>query len=90
MRPRTPKRAAQERLYRVQAKVFLADHEHCVRCSQPATEVHHQAGREGWRLLYQPWWVPLCSGCHRLVTLNPTWALQVGLSRKRHSKEPTA
>ena len=83
MRARTPKRAAQEREYRKLAAQFLADHPECECCGGMAAEVHHRRGRRGADLLDQAHWSALCSGCHRTVTVEPAWALSVGLSEPR-------
>jgi len=83
MNARSTNRARQERDYAVMRGQFLGDFPRCDRCLNPATEVHHARGRQGWRLLYVLWWVPLCHGCHQWVTDNPTAAIYDGYSLSR-------
>ena len=75
MRRRKPGREADERRYRVAAKVFLAGHRECARCHRRASQVHHMAGRDGYRLLYRPWWLPVCAWCHHWITEHPAEAV---------------
>jgi hypothetical protein len=82
--PRSKKRAAEERKYLAMRIDYLADNPNCAACGKTATEVHHTGGRDGWRLLYVPWWLPLCHDDHEWVTTNPTAAIAAGYSRKRH------
>jgi hypothetical protein len=73
--PATKARAKQRRKYAARVKVWLlgkkcaADY-----CTNMATECHHTHGRVGALLLYEPWWMPVCSGCHRTITMMPKWA----------------
>lgn len=69
---------------------FLHDNPLCAFCFREATELHHAAGRQGWRLLYGPWWRALCSACHSRVTTEPAWAVSVGLSLWRHGSTQTS
>jgi len=84
VKPRSDNRARQERDYTVMRGQFLADHATCDVCHRQATEVHHVRGRSGWRLLYTPWWLALCSDCHRRITEHPAEAVAAGLSASRH------
>jgi hypothetical protein len=84
MRPLTPQRARQERRYRVLRVAWLRTHRECGRCSQRASEVHHMAGRDGYRLLETSKWIALCHSCHQWVTEHPTQAVDQGFSLRRH------
>lgn len=83
MRHRTPKRAAQERLYAKLRAEFLATHPMCQWCGRQATEVHHKAGRVGLLLTDVSRWAALCREDHQYVTEHPAWAFEVGLSERR-------
>lgn len=81
MRYRTPKRAAQERIYRDRAKAFLAEHEWCefpLGCGRTSTEVHHRNGREGWRLLVEDWWSASCHEHNQFAETHTGEALAIG------------
>lgn len=83
MRHCSPKRARQERVYLARRRVFLAANPRCARCGARATEVHHRAGRDGFRLLHEPWWLPVCARCHKDITEHPADALANGWSLPR-------
>lgn len=88
MRARSPERARQERQYRRDRAVFLAEHPRCEMqlqdCTIWATEVHHRRGRVGALLLDQSRWTGACSSCHRWVTEHPAAAYERGLSEHRN------
>lgn len=83
MNARSANRARQERDYTVMRQQFLTDHRLCAICGGEASQVHHRAGRDGWRLLYVLWWLPVCDVCHRRVTEHPRWAVEAGWSLSR-------
>jgi len=83
VKPRSDNRARQERDYRVMRTVFLEENPRCARCTGRAEEIHHAAGRQGWRLLYAPWWLAMCAECHRWVTEHPVEAVRLGWSLTR-------
>ena len=44
-----------------------------------ATECHHTHGRVGKLLLFKPWWIAVCSDCHKWIHSNPERARELGL-----------
>lgn len=83
MRPLSPKRARQMRLYYKLRRDFLTLTPSCARCGWPATQVHHKRGRVGELLTEVQHFLAVCDGCHRIITDNPTWAVQHGYSLPR-------
>jgi hypothetical protein len=83
MRRNTPKRATEMRAYALLRKAWLENHQTCERCYHRATEVHHKAGRDGWRLLAIELWAALCHDCHQYITEHPKQALAQGWSLSR-------
>lgn len=61
----------------------------CACCGDPATEVHHQKGRENDLLLEKKYWLPVCHGCHVEITENPEWAKENGYILPRSTTTPT-
>ena len=84
------KRAKQEREYKPIRKKFLADNPLCglklPGCTGAATEVHHQAGREGKRLLDVNDFIGACSNCHKIATEKSKEAIVAGHSKTRLGK----
>lgn len=72
------KRARQNATYLKARRAYLAEHSFCAACGEPATEIHHKAGRGGEWLNYQPLWMPVCMACHRRITANPKEAEMLG------------
>jgi hypothetical protein len=68
MRPRSPKRARQEREYAKLRVQYLEAHPVCEAqlsgCTGAATEVHHKAGRVGKLLTDPTYFLPICRNCH--------------------------
>ncbi len=88
MRARSKKRAAQERVYAKLRVEFLRSRPVCEfpsGCLNPATDVHHKAGRSGHRLNDVDHWAALCRECHDWVTVNPRGAYDLGISERRVS-----
>ena len=84
MRPVSKKRAAVLRIYAKKRLEFLEENARCVRCQDPATQVHHMAGRDGTqRLLDATRWAAMCAWCHRWVTEHPQQAIAEGYSLPR-------
>jgi hypothetical protein len=84
MRRRTLDRAREERAYLKLAERVLSQRPTCESCfERPSREVHHQAGRAGWRLLYEPWLIPLCAACHREAHAHKVIAVWRGVSLPR-------
>jgi hypothetical protein len=69
--------------YRKEARRFLSQHPLCAICKQPATTVHHKAGRIGELLLDKSKWLQLCLPCHQQVTEDSAWAIKNGYSESR-------
>lgn len=59
---------------------FLSENPNCWRCACKGTELHHKGGRHGEWLIYWPWFVALCSECHRWATDNKQEAIRDGFS----------
>jgi hypothetical protein len=91
VRARSPKRAAQERVYRERARDFLygTDRDQVRPCEFPkgcdriAREVHHRKGRVGPLLLDERFWSALCKPCHAWVTGHPERSYELGISERR-------
>lgn len=86
MRSRTPQRSSQERVYLQLNRIYLERHPDCESpwpCGQASDQVHHMAGREGWRLLDMERWLALCAHCHRFATEHPREAIEAGVSLPR-------
>lgn len=85
IRPRSKKRAAQERVYAKQRAEIFSEEQICQfpGCGRLATEVHHPAGRIGELLTNRDLFVLLCHDCHVFVELNPAEAKKLGLSLNR-------
>ena len=86
MRPASPKRAAQNRVYARRRRVFLEEHPRCsfpAGCTQAATEVHHRRGRVGALLLDESSWSAICRDHHRWITEHPAAAVEMGISELR-------
>lgn len=87
LRPRSARRSREEREYARLRAEFLEEHPYCEWCGLYASEVHHRAGRSGRRLNDTARWAALCRSCHERTTVQPEWAMQVGLSTSRLAKE---
>lgn len=91
MRPASPKRAAQQRVYLKLRRVYLEDHPRCgfpLGCDQPATDIHHKRGRVGVDLIDVTHWIGLCREHHHFVTVNPAAAFDLGVSSSRIGLRP--
>lgn len=88
IRPRSKKRAAQERIYAKQRQEIFRDQPKCQfsGCGRLASEVHHPAGRIGELLTKKELFVMLCHDHHVWVELNPVQAKEMGLSKDRLTK----
>ena len=83
MRCATPKRAAAVRVYLRRSRLFLEANPQCARCGGIADQVHHKAGRDGYRLLDESRWLSLCGPCHCHITTHPLEAIRQGFSLPR-------
>jgi hypothetical protein len=73
---------------------FLKGRKCAVYPDKPATEIHHQKGREGYAddyarendiplILDERFWLPVSRDGHRKITDYPAWAIANGYSFKR-------
>lgn len=87
IRPRSNKRAAQERRYSKLRKVFLFTHPTCEvkGCGCEATEIHHRKGKIGDLLTDERWFLAVCRPHHIYIELNPALAKEHGYSLSRLS-----
>ena len=87
LKPRTAKRAAEEAIYRRRVKERLAIEVPLCRAHVArnmgvvlATECHHRNGKRGKLLLYEPFWIFVCFGCHNWIHReDPEAAQELGL-----------
>ena len=75
MRVESKSRASEQRSYRERVKVWIVGKECQARAthigqSAKATECHHTRGKRGRLLNYEPFWLPVCSGCHTWIHQN--------------------
>jgi hypothetical protein len=80
-------RKEQEKEYLKLRKVFLRDHPFCKECGQPATDIHHAAGKIGDKLLDVADFVPLCRKHHQYYEVRPIEAKEKGISKSRLRKK---
>jgi hypothetical protein len=86
VRSRSVKRARQEREYAKLRAEWLPKHSRCEwpeGCDQAATDVHHRAGRSGYRLTDPSRWSALCRPHHMRATTEPAEAYRLGISERR-------
>jgi hypothetical protein len=90
IRPRSPKRAAEEREYLRRREKYLLMHPTCQveGCKAPATEVHHRGGRVGKLLINVMYFLGTCRDHHIQIELNPEWAKEQGYSINRLTIKP--
>lgn len=80
-----PKRAGQHQEYMKLRKDYLALYPICEveECQNKSTELHHQAGREGERLLDTNFFMAVCADHHRYYTEHSKEAVAKGYSQLR-------
>lgn len=78
------KRKEQNSVYSDARQTWLIN-KRCACCGDIATEIHHKKGRTNELLLEKKYWLPVCSGCHRLITEDSAWAIKEGYSLARNS-----
>lgn len=83
IKPVSTKRAQQMGVYSKLREVWLKKNPVCACCGGVAIDCHHMEGRENDLLLKVESWLPVCSGCHREITDNSAWAIEMGYSLKR-------
>lgn len=91
IRPRSAKRAKQEREYANLRKVYLFTHPTCevIGCGCEATEVHHKKGRVGDLLTDERFFLAVCRSHHNYIELHPIEAKEQGYSLNRLTNEAT-
>lgn len=92
---KSKKQSAREREYLRIRKLWFKNPENqkckirmtkkCIEDQQPASDVHHSAGRIGNNLLDTSTWVPGCRLCHRYAEEHSKEAYDKGVSRSRHA-----
>lgn len=95
VKKRSKKQSAREREYLKIRKIWFKDPENqkckirmtekCIEDQQPASDVHHSAGRIGDNLLDTSTWVPGCRLCHIYAEEHPKEAYEKGVSKSRHA-----
>ena len=88
LKRRSKKRAAQEREYAQRRQRYLEDHWRCQAracrdCRSWASEIHHQRGRVGARLLDERYWLAVCRPCHQWIEEHPAEARGRGWTLSR-------
>ena len=83
IRPRSLKRATQEREYSKKNKIFLENNPYCQIaikgvCTSKSTEVHHVDGRTNEKLTDETGFKASCRSCHKWVHDNPQHARNLG------------
>jgi hypothetical protein len=75
--------------YAILRRDFLKSNPVCeVFKDRPATEVHHQRGRNTIELLLDTnYWLAVSREAHQKIELNPEWAKEQGYSLSRLSKQ---
>jgi hypothetical protein len=93
LKPKSAKQSADDRKYAEAAKEFIRG-KYCPVTWQPATEVHHMKGRQGYgdrwakendiRLIHdQRYWLPVSREGHQRIENKPSWAKQQGYTLTR-------
>jgi hypothetical protein len=94
MKSASKERARQLAAYRKRLPDWFRDNPHCKACEslrwhrggtskwliKRTTECHHIRGRNGWLLLDEKYWLPVCRSCHEWITLHGKEARQLGFS----------
>lgn len=91
IRPRSKKRAAQERVY-AKKRERIAQEEHVCAypgCGRMADEIHHAQGRQGEMLNREEYFVLLCHEHHKWAEEHPKAAKELNLSRNRIANNET-
>lgn len=86
LRAVSPKRAAQNRTYRILRAKFLTENPWCwyPGCGRRSQDLHHKAGRRGAMLLAVEHFAALCRTHHDHLTTHPAEAYRLGLSESRN------
>jgi hypothetical protein len=86
IKPRSDKRAKEEKEYHTLCEVFLRG-KICPVTGEPATEVHHKKGRIGKLLTDVRFFLGVSRKGHKKIEENPEWAKEMGYSLDRLSKD---
>lgn len=65
--------------YRAIRALYLSKNPKCRLCSDNATQIHHQRGRDGWLLVNVLYYVGLCAHCHKSVHDHPELARTINM-----------
>ena len=86
---KSDKMAEALKTYAILRRDFLKANPVCeVFKDRPATEVHHQRGRNTIELLLDTnYWLAVSREAHQKIELNPEWAKEQGYSLSRLSKQ---
>jgi hypothetical protein len=91
IKPRSDKRAAQEKEYGPAAREFKLENPCCVAkispdckgCDIQYATIQHKIGRIGELLNDKKYWIVICFFCHQVVNSSPTLAKELGLEQSR-------
>ncbi|MEE9573011.1 MAG: hypothetical protein V3W20_08190 [Candidatus Neomarinimicrobiota bacterium] len=87
IKPRSDKRAKQEREYLVVRAEYLEEHPKCEVCKvSDSTEAHHKRGRLGKLLIDKEFFLACCRPCHQNIELHSDWARENGYILNRFNK----
>lgn len=71
-------------VYKILAPIFKREHPVCEAnldgCTNKTTDIHHQARREGIRLIMECFFLGVCRHCHDILGVNSKMAFEIGLS----------
>ena len=87
IKPRSAKRAGEEREYLKRRDKYLTLHPECERCSLPANQIHHKKGKIGKLLINVMYFMAVCPDCHHWIENNPLKAKEEGYSVNRLTPE---
>lgn len=83
------KRQTLAAIYDVIRAEFLSEETLCGICNaNPATEIHHKGGREGYLLIMSAYFLPVCNPCHKAITEHSRDAIINGYSISRAVRIP--
>lgn len=81
------KRAIELRAYAKIAPAFKLANPDCNArlsgCTGITTDIHHQKGRENWRLNDVRYFLPVCRNCHSIIEIDTVMAWKMGFSFPR-------
>jgi len=87
IKPRSKKRAAQEREYAKVRVEYLESHPECEVCGWfHSFQIHHKKGRIGELLTDTKYFLAVCYTCHQKIEMWPKWAKEKSYSLSRLAK----